>query len=277
MRKYRGVIFLGKCNLNCWYCDKPNYEVQEDEVIESMKRIFSRFDKDDVCFRVECRGEITLYPTIIKFLDKKANEGYCIEILTNGLMLNNVLDENTKIHCSISIDGHTKLMNRHRRLSQQQVNKILDNIFKYNAEIQSVYLAQTMDEINTFIQYLLDKGFNTRMHMFPCSIKGKLISQTIDYDKLIKADFLPPKEYFDRWEYIIKNQKRDFVCDFFKNGYVYYIYNDTIEMIKCDGTPKCQDYRLPFGEEIEYDDYPCGTCINHNEYNNIRNIVNKRC
>lgn len=248
--------------------------VDEEKVIGSLKKILNRFNKNEVAMRVECRGEITLYQRIINYLENKAKEGYCIEILSNGLLLANVLEEHTNMHCVVSLDGHNKRMNQFRKLNQQQVDTILDNIFRYKAEIQSVILGQTTDEINEFIQYLIDRDFNTRLHLFPCSIKGKLISKSLDYQALKQADFLPPKEYFYRWQYILENQKRDFVCDFFKNGYTYYIYNKTIEMMKCDGTPNCHDFRVPFGEEQHYKEYPCGTCINHNEYNNSRSFIN---
>ncbi|MFZ5351513.1 MAG: radical SAM protein [Bacillota bacterium] len=275
MRKFRGIVFLGKCNLRCWYCDKPEYVVEQEKVIASLNRVFSKFQRDDTCIRVECRGEITLYRDIINYLERRAEEGYRIEILTNGLLLRDVLGESTKIRCVVSLDGHTKSMNSFRHLNKNQVETILNNIFYYNAEIQSVYLGQTMEEMNDFINYLQSKSFNQRLHIFPCSIKGKLISKTIDYDTLQKASFLPPEEYFNRWKFIMENQRRDFVCDYFKNGYTYYIHNDDIAMIKCDGTPKCHDFRHEFGEERSYDTYPCNTCINHNEYNNMRKIINE--
>ncbi|HBB29077.1 MAG TPA: hypothetical protein DC000_07495 [Clostridiales bacterium] len=272
-KDFRVINIMAKCNLHCIYCKNQPFEVDEDKIIVNISKIFKKFNKNTTCFRVECRGEITLYNKIIDYLEECCRDGYVIEILTNGLLLDKVLCPGTKLKAVVSLDGHTERMNRFRRLKQDQVNRILDNIFTYKAEIQCVYCYQNKDEMNSFISYLKERNFDSYLHIFPCSLDGKITELSFVYDELIKADFLPPKEFFDRWDYIVKHNKRNFICDMIKNGYMYYINNEKLGMVKCDGIKSAVEMIEPFGEEREHWDYPCGNCINHSEYNNTRELL----
>lgn len=272
MRKYRDITILGKCNLNCMYCEHPEFEIDEEKTICSLRKVIHSFDKDTTCFRVEARGEITLYQKVIDEIKKLIMEGYRLEILSNGLLLDKVLDGFDKLKCVVSLDGHTAAMNEMRQLSKKKVDVILHNIFKYYADIQMVYLKQDISEINEFIMYLEERQFRGLLHIFPCSIGNKIISPYLDYRKLKKASFLPSAEYFRRWEYIAKNGCRSFQCDFNSNGYIYYIYNNTIKMLKCDGNSTMLTRLHRFGEE-RYIEYDCLNCINNNELNNSRKFV----
>lgn len=265
---------MAKCNLHCLYCKNTDFPVLENKTITLMETIFNKFLPNRTAFRVQCRGEITLYKKIIHYLELKCEEGYRIEILTNGLRVDKMLRKDTPLRLVISLDGHTEKMNRFRRLGQKQVNHIFENILRYKAQIQLVYNYQSLSDINAFIRLLKAKGYNNKLHIFPCSRNGK-ITDSIVYDKLEKASFLPPKYYFERWKYIKEYDCRTFVCDMIKNGYMYYICKNDIFMIKCDGTPLASSLLKPFGEEIQYQDFefPCGNCINHSEYNNDRDIV----
>lgn len=272
MRRYRDITILGKCNLNCLYCEHPEFDVDEEKTIRSFRRVVNSFDKDTTCLRVEARGEITLYQKIMDEVKQYTMDGYRLEILSNGLLLDKILDGFDKLKCVVSLDGHTVAMNEMRQLSPKNVDIILYNIFKYSADIQMVYLKQDIYEINEFIMYLEEHHFQGLLHIFPCSIGNKIVSPYLDYSKLKKASFLPPAEYFRRWEYIAKNGRRNFRCDFHSNGYIYYICNSTIKMLKCDGNSNMLTHLHRYGEEkdIEYD---CLNCINNNELNNSRKFV----
>ncbi|GFI56219.1 neomycin C epimerase [Clostridiales bacterium] len=272
MRQYRDITILGRCNLSCQYCDHPDFSVCENQVIQSLDVIMKRFERDKMCFRIESRGEITLYPHIINHIKNYADKGYRLELLSNGLLIDDVLNDYKKIGCVISLDGHTTKMNEMRGLSQSQVNRILNNIFKYDADIQMVYLNQSAEEINAFIRFLQDNHFKGLLHIFPCSLKNKNMSKCLSYDDLIHTEFIPPKEYFERWKYIYENNSRNFICDFYKNGYIYYIFNRNIKMAKCDGNASIWRILHPLGNERNVS-IDCLNCINNNEFNNQRKFV----
>lgn len=274
MRQYRNICIEASCNLCCSYCGGSNVKINEEVVINNLEKVFSRFDPNSSCFKVECLGEITLYPGIIEYLEEKAETGYVIEILSNGTKTNTVVKSDTKLKWIISLDGHTIEMNRERNLNESQVANILDTILLLNAEIQCVYYNQTIDEMNSFIEYLAKRDYKGFLHIFPYR-DNKPLNVYIDYEKLLKTKFIPDYEYFRRWKYIYDNKKRDFTCDFFKNGYVYRISSEGIKMIKCDCSSGSFRYEHPFENEKEYKVFPCGTCINHFEYNNTRKIVNE--
>jgi MoaA/NifB/PqqE/SkfB family radical SAM enzyme len=265
MRLFRDIVIMGKCNLKCLYCGGFTHDVDVNKTIQCLDTILKRFKPEDSCFRVELRGEITLFPGLIEFLEKKAEENYLIEILSNGILAEDVLHKDSGLRYVFSLDGHTEKMNKMRNLDQEKVDKILDNIFKFNAEIQCVYFRQTLDQINEFITYLKNRGFKRMLHIFPCYLNGEMVSRHLEYDELEKADFLAPKEYFERWKYISQNKKRIFKCDYFVNGYSYYISNGDIKMVKCDGSTDALDMVHPFGDELSYESFPCNMCINHNE------------
>jgi len=273
IRDFRVINIMAKCNLSCIYCKNQPSEIDEVKVINNIDKVLEKFNKDTTCFRAECRGEITLYKRIIEHLEMRCEKGYIIEILTNGLLLDQVLSSSTKLKTVISLDGHTAKMNRFRRLNRDQVNHILDNIFLYKSEIQCVYSNQKKEEINSFISYLKEKDYRGYLHIFPCSLDGQITKLSFNYDEIEKADFLPPEEFFERWEYIINHNKRNFTCDMIKNGYMYYISNDQLGMVKCDGISLAAEMIEPFGKENDHSNYPCGTCINHSEYNDSRNIL----
>jgi hypothetical protein len=177
----------------------------------------------------------------------------------------------------ISLDGHTAHMNRFRRLNQSKVNDILDTITKHNLEIQCVYNDQTIDEMNQFIEYLDAKNYSGFLHISPRKYHDKPLEHYVDYTKLIKKDFVPDEEYFKRWDYIIKNKKRDFECDFFTKGYVYRIMRNDEETkrIKCD----CAGFEFEYGNDeiTNYNQYECDTCICQFEYdvNRKLSLLNK--
>ena len=261
---------MARCNLKCLYCVGGSHDLDIEATIKSIDRILEKANLYEDCFRMECRGEITLYPQLIRHLEKKAEHGYRIEILTNGTNLD-VLSNDSKLKTVVSLDGHTEKMNIARGLSQTQINKILEFILLSNSEIQCVYMSQTVNQINKFIEYLETNKYRGFLQIFPCIVDGKHVKKPLKYEELLKVDFIAPEDYFNRWEYIDTNKKRNFACDFLKNGYCYYIKSNEIFMIKCDSISTAQEDMYPFDYEK---DMPlnCGCCLNHNEYNNITNF-----
>ena len=270
MRQYRNIVIKAACNLQCDYCSNINLKVDINKTIKQIDIIFNRFVPEDSCFRVECSGEITLYPDIINFLEVKSKEGYLIEVLSNGTNALNVIKKDSAIKWVISLDGHTISMNKHRRLSEEQIRNILEAIFMVNAEVQCVYSEQSIDEMNEFLKIFEEKGYRGMIHIFPVRLNGHMVETYLDYSKLYKVSFIADKEYFERWKYINYNQKRNFVCDYMNNGYTYIIYPTDIKMVKCDCSTRSSALEHSFGEEMKWNSRICGVCINHNEYNNSR-------
>ncbi|WP_010249966.1 radical SAM protein [Acetivibrio cellulolyticus] len=269
MNKYIKIEFEGNCNLSCDYCFVDyRVKIDTDKMIKHMEEIFKK-NGPKCIYKVECIGEITLYPEILSYLGSKVEEdGYEIHILSNGVKTVDVKIASL-FKWSISLDGHTVKMNKYRKLDLQRIENILNNIFSTNADIQCVFNEQSVFEMNSFILYLKDKGFKGALHIFPCRFANTPLNRYLDYDKLVKASFIPSEEYFRRWKYIFDNNKRNFTCDFYKNGYVYRIMKDGINVkeIKCD----CAGSKFTFitGDENSksFSEANCGTCINHFEYN----------
>jgi len=275
LRKYRNIVIKAACNLHCTYCELKRAKVDVAKTNASIGKILSRFEPAEVFFRLEADGEITLYPGILDFLSECViRDGYRIEVLSNGTRLPACLRPG--LSWVLSLDGHTECMNRKRGLSQAQVDVILDHAINLSADVQCVFHGQSIEEMNDYIDRLSSRDFKGRLHIMPLlATHGRPLTVHLSYEKLHKAPFLECEEYFRRWDFIYENGRRgDFVCDQIVNGFNYYVEADNIEMVKCD----C--YTVPPGltfrglqKEREYDTFPCGTCLSHQEFNNRRSCM----
>lgn len=276
MRKFIKVNLSGSCNLSCSYCFGFTSKELAPNAINNLEKIFGNLDPKACCFRVECTGEITLYPDILDYINKKCkNEGYVVEILSNGTNAPAFLQKYEHLSWVLSLDGHTEEMNSFRNLGKKQVDKILDAAISTGAELQCVFLRQTTEQMNRFIDYLGEKSYKGFLNIFPCRFNNRPVTLYLDYKKLLKADFIPGEEYFRRWKIMFETGKRDFICDVFNNGYTYRINSGGIKKIKCE----C--YGSTYEEEIfDEPDHcsnisECGSCFTHYEYNNSRRLVQR--
>ena len=276
MRQYRNIVFEGACNISCLYCEPKEAHVNQKIVINSIRDIFRSFEGKHVSFRLECDGEITLYPEIINYLNESVLQyGFPIEVISNGVVAKQYVKTLKNLRWVFSLDGHTEKMCVKRGLKQAEIEDILESILMSDAEIQLVYHGQPIEEVNEFIRLLEQRGYNGFLHIFPeMSIRDGSVLLALDYRRLYKANFLPKPDFFERWEYIYEHKKRNFVCDQLTNGYTYQIdQKGNIELVKCDSISS-KGYTCSFEMgEIEFDDFPCKTCICHLEYNNSRAIV----
>lgn len=273
VRKYRNIVVKAACNLRCSYCEVKKAKVDVEASIGSIERIMRRFAPAETLFRVEADGEITLYPEILDFLaDLAQRDGYRIEVLTNGTRFPACLRPG--LLWVISVDGHTERMNRGRGLTQAQIDVILAQAVALSAELQCVYHGQSIDEINAFIDTLSVHGFAGRLHFLPLlAIEGRPLSVHMNYAELHKAPFLEREAFFRRWDYIYQHGRRgEFLCDQILNGFNYYVDGEKISMVKCDCySPVPEELEIEgLQNEREYDNFPCGTCLSHQEFNNLR-------
>jgi MoaA/NifB/PqqE/SkfB family radical SAM enzyme len=278
MRKYIKIEIEAMCNLGCSYCtvDKDKFvPIEVPKTIHDLESLFSKFNPGKSCFKIEANGEILLYPELIQYFENKArNEGYLIEVLSNGIKALDTIQDDTSLRWIFSLDGHTKTMNQHRKLTPAQVVNVLEAALKFKADIQCVYSTQTVEEMNGFISYLKERNFFGFLHMFPIRV-GKQLTVVLDYDHLVQADFIPGREYFRRWKFIHDYGRRDFVCDFFKNGYSFRITPNEIKMIKCDCFGGEFEFEPLYDSSKAYSPASCGTCFTHFEYNSERKILHE--
>lgn len=243
------------------------------DAIKKLESIFEIYSPQKSCFRVECTGELSMYPHIIEYLNNKSKiDGYIIEILSNGVFMPELINKNQYLNWVFSLDGNTENMNLFRNLDQNRIEKILDMAIETGAELQTVFLKQTYNELNGFIDYLEKRSYKGFLHIFPCRFKNKPVTLLIDYDKLTKADFLPDEEYFRRWK-AVYYKGRNFTCDVFRNGYTYRITPQGITKIKCECFGSTFDEEKFDSDQAQFTIKNCGTCFTHYEYNNKREIV----
>lgn len=275
MKDFVKIEFECLCNLNCDYCHAYNnkYKLNVKKVLNEIERIILGYDPQNVYFRVEGIGEITLYPEILEFLNRKAKKDrYQIEVLSNGLLVDQYIDKMSSLIWVISLDGTTTKMNSHRNIKQAQLDRILQVIVKNNLEIQCVYYEQSIDEINEYIKYLEERNYKGFLHISPRKYHDRPLQHYLDYDKLYKTDFIPDEDYFKRWKSIIDKKCRDFTCEFFVYGYVYRIMRgeENTRLIKCD----CANFEFEkqHNSSTTYGQKACGTCICQFEYDVKRKL-----
>jgi MoaA/NifB/PqqE/SkfB family radical SAM enzyme len=272
IRKYRNIVIDGACNIRCDYCEIKKAKVDQAATIASLDRIFAQYSPDTVLFRVESDGEIALYPKVLDHLQGRAqHDGYLIEVLSNGTKLPKCLEGRPNLLWVFSLDGHTEQMNAKRGLKQEQIDRIIDTAVELGAELQLVYHGQSIEEMNGFIELLESRQYGGLLHIMPLlAHKGAPLTVYLDYESLRKAAFVAPQEYFRRWKYIYDHGERDAVCDHITNGYNYQVTDEKVRMVKCDCYSVPKHLFHDFGEEREYDKWPCGTCIANQELNNSR-------
>ncbi|MEU5977797.1 radical SAM protein [Streptomyces sp. NPDC047315] len=271
VRAYRNIVVDGACNIRCTYCEVKKTKVDQPATIRSLERIFAEYEPDGVLFRVESDGEITLYPKILDHLQQRAAEGYRVEVLSNGTRVPRALEGRPDLLWVFSVDGHNEAMNAKRGLKQDQIDRILDAAVDLGAELQTVYWGQPVDQVNDYIDHLASRDYRGLLHFMPLlAFKGRPLTVNLRYQDLRPADFLAPPEYFRRWNHIFETGKRDAVCDQITNGYNYQVSGDDIRMVKCDCYSVPKHLVHTFGPIREFDNWPCGTCIANQEFNNNR-------
>ena len=274
MRAFKNITFNCTCNNRCDYCGKPNYKIDTQVVCKYVDKIFDKFGKKEMAYRITPYGEITIYPELLEYLEEKAEEGYVIEVVSNGMTALDSIKDNSMLRWIFSLDGHTVRMNHNRHFSQKTIDNILEAVFKFKAEIQCVYTDQTIEEINEFIKILKENNYSELLSIFSARMKGTKSEYMIDYRNLEPAIFLPPEKYFERWEknYLYGICDKD--CDFNKNGYEYHIADSKLFMLKCSCNNKLGDYIMDYGDE-HLGKFECGPCFSHFAFNNSRKILNE--
>lgn len=217
------VVAEDICNMNCKYCltdisefkekhkankKKPikNYAYEQNEKLKDnidsiSKHIHNNFDT--AILKIS-GGELLLVKGIEKYISEQSKKYKVVQILTNGVLLNDkLLNEFKKlgnICMQISIDHHTLEGNSYRTENTNVLNRILDNIDKtvkanIPLEINCVLTDRNTEKINEFADYLVQ--YDGGVMMFPFPIRGPL-----------RDDFYPKTEQLDGVKKLIDNYSK---------------------------------------------------------------------
>lgn len=256
------------CNFKCDYCEgfcPSEYSLRKDEkgnlyvpnewyeIINKLPEDVKRYFKDsrtiddfyDLSYEIMKRtknmvstdilkisgGELTINKNLSEFVDKIHNNYLSVQILTNGLNLNEQEIEKYKemgnISFQISVDGVTGETNYARTHNPKNTEKVLKNI-DYMLELGlgvEINCVLTKYNTNNFLSFLERFKNANNFIVVPRPVRGEpkeLLTfskeQALRFEKTINDNFnrfekiLPPREYFNRLIYLMKNDKKNWNC-----------------------------------------------------------------
>lgn len=245
------VVAEEYCNMNCSYCltnisdfkeKHKNAEKRTKYILNYKKNEKLRSKINNVSdvittnFNVAILkisgGEILMVKEILEYIKIQAKNYKVVQLLTNGLLLNEqMLQELKKIDnicIQLSIDHHTPEGNAYRTKDKRLLSNILNNIdaiVKYGIplEINCVLTDKNTMIINEFANYLL-KYKNNKVMLFPFPVRGvnrdffyPKAEQFIGIEKLIEnydkyKDIMAPKVYLEYLYNFLKIGQRDIRC-----------------------------------------------------------------
>jgi len=297
------------CNANCSYCitgsssfkTKHNLKFCEDKLDFHLEKLLDdensyqegrqfkeRLDKVTEILKETTNpfilkvsgGEILLVKGIQNFIEKQAPLYKRMQVLTNGILLNDEL-----LRCfvhipnfslQISMDGHTLELNNYRVKSEALQNKLLKvlalcNEYKINLEINCVLTDRNIEAIYDFAQYLKQYD-NVLLQPYP--VRGKFREKFIphknqlsglrrllaEYDDLDKI--LPPKKYLEELVSFLELGERSKGCSI--PSIIYQAFDDGII------TPCPNIWYKSFGNILEAEDEVIGK-MNNDPFYKITN------
>lgn len=245
------VIAEDNCNMNCLYCltdisefkekhKRPtcksaktlNYltDVKLKENIDGISHmITSNFD---VAILKVSGGELLLTKNIMEYIKQQAEKYKVVQILTNGLLLNdNLLKEIKSVEnvcLQISIDHYT-MDGNYYRTGNDKVHKLIirniEKVVEYGIplEINCVLTDKNTPIIDEFCDYLLKyKGSNIMLFMFPVRGANRDLfypkpDQLAGIEKIIEnydryESIMAPKVYLEHLLGFLKRGSRELRC-----------------------------------------------------------------
>ncbi|HEX2927154.1 MAG TPA: HAD-IA family hydrolase [Ruminiclostridium sp.] len=217
------VVAEDVCNMNCEYCLTDISEFEEkhksSEKKSTKKYAYMEGEKlksniDKISRIIHCNfntailkvsgGELLTVKGIQEYIAQQSKKYKAVQVLTNGLLLNDeLLDEYKRlgnICLQISIDHHTLSGNLYRTKNINVLNKILENIgktVKYGIplEINCVLTDRNTQVITDFADYLLQ--YKSGLMLYPFPIRGPL-----------RDKFYPTAEGIAQIENLIENYSK---------------------------------------------------------------------
>lgn len=153
------IEITNSCNLNCNFCIGTNEEkrfLSEDDFIIILDKLkgYTKY----LYFHI--LGEPFMHPKINKFIDLAYDNGFNVNITTNGFLINRL---NTDKVRQINISLHS--LNLDNNLIEKYMNNIFNVVDKYNNTIVS-YRMWLDNPNKDIILNIINKHYNTNFKEF---------------------------------------------------------------------------------------------------------------
>ncbi len=239
------------CNMHCTYCLTGTSNLKKAGMEKVQECAFLRYQDGSVLqkqldsvtdtlhhiFQIPILkisgGEILLISGLTNYLKKHAPNYKVVQILTNGLLLDDqILMEFRKIGnicLQISLDHHTLKGNQYRTAKQKDLDQILLNLdkavrYEIPVEINCVLHNKNTHILNDYVKYL--SKYDNKITFFPFPVRGaekdsffpekeqlRGLSDVLKSYRSYKG-ILPPKPYLERLLCFLQTGVRDIPCIF---------------------------------------------------------------
>ena len=241
------VIKEDLCNMKCEYCltntstfTNSSKGINKEEITyREGSSLKYRLDKLSESMSSYCQmgilkvsgGEILLIEGIIDYISNESRKYKAVQLLTNGLLLDQKKLEKLKqidnLCIQISLDHSDFAGNEYRIKSFKNLNKILENIdsiiqMEIPLEINCVLSNKNTGTLSSFLEYL--RQYDKKLMVFPFPVRGKNRKKYLPDEGQIKEinrilnsyelyeGILPPKIYISYLYDFLKNNKRKIPC-----------------------------------------------------------------
>lgn len=303
---YFDLCFYEYCNLKCTYCRNSNNKYKKNFDEKDIQITINNFllNNSALILKLSGYGEVSIWPYLIDIVKNNENSFPIIQIMTNGLIKNDIFDELNCIRnvCfCVTIDGHTVDSNFYRCKGNREIhNKMIDFLNKVAIKNnQPIDLNCVISDLNIkifddYIKYIFNEiGDNVTLFPFPVrkfdgltqkysaanyeDVKKCEISIMENYESYKKI--LPPKEYLERLFYFMLQRKRGWKCEIPKLNYS--IGPNLLPLnCACLGHTKPSQYKKNTFDEVNEKQHKiidglrlinkkCLTCFTHYEILNL--------
>lgn len=159
------------CNLNCDFCIK-NRRKKEIMTIQNFKIILSKIKNYTNYIYLHILGEPLLNPKLNEFILLASNEGFNINITTNGYLIDKIKDNKNIRQVNISLHSFDVKYN-------VELKKYLNNIFDSVEElikndtyvslrlwVKNKYLEDIINEVNNYYKVNITKNTKIKENLF---------------------------------------------------------------------------------------------------------------
>ena len=202
------------CNTICDYCFRLDSDKKYMD-IETFKNVLNKL-KELGCKRLAITGgEPTLHPNIKEMINLAYDNGFYVDLITNGILvdLDDPIYQKISIIC-LSLDGVTDIGNQHRQKVQMESTKKIIEQYKskdypFTMKVSSVVTRSNYNEMIELGKNILnDKRIIWRL--FKCRTYG-------DYNKLDPKELLNNEEL---QELINDIENDSFECKVYLKGLI---------------------------------------------------------
>lgn len=305
------VVAEDKCNLQCEYCLTQTDQIKNTAKIVRKISECSYYEGTEFKWRLDkiqekileqldiailkiSGGEILLLPEIQTYILSQAKRYKGVQVLTNGVLLNESVLKDYKnagnINLQISLDSNNFNGNSYRTKNQRILKRILNNIdmaykIGVQVEINCVLTDRSISYFREYLDYLKKYQGGIRIYPFPVRGVNKNFyhiskSKISEIDGIIErydeyADILAPKAYMTYLADFLKNGERNIPCylphmaiGVFENGditpcpnYWFMMFGNVLEdnkkTLQKVGNDKI--YKILTGERITFSE--CKSCF----------------